>query len=45
MTLPASAARARAADVDGYLLHAPELSSKPAAGRTDGQTDGHWTVT
>ena len=46
MTLPAAAARASAA-IDRYLLHAPELSSKPAArccccrsmGQTDGRTD------
>jgi len=44
MTPPAAAARARAADIDRYILHAPELSSKPTARRrccrSTRQTDG-----
>ena len=40
MTLPASAAerRRRVPAVGRYLLHAPVLSSKPAARGTDGRT-------
>jgi len=45
----AAACRAAAAAIDRFLLHAPDLSSKPpgaaaAVDRRDRHTDGHTTV-